>query len=484
LSPVNCKLTRKTYTVWDLSPEEFENLLEQEKALQKRKRNLDYFLRRRAKKTKELLPLEGYEKKGLFSDTHNNLGCLFSNDVCTQDEICFDDLILGRCISADLGIDEDEELQPLSSDDQSLLDAEVERLLEQGFRWDDPYTQCVLQTLINSFQFYGLEYDTTLCKAAFLPEVLVERRVDVPKKFLIPNGEDIDASNNNNNQKRYDESSIDNIIGDNQLEEKPFSTSTNEDKRSTVINKRSQNANDDTPSFLIPPSAVFDNDAYLINPPIIDEPQVESTSEDDDSDDEVVEINNDENNDSGLREVDLLSGPRFHYPPINFFVHQEEDGGILIEPDHVSPSSASTRVNQDQSIINNIREEDEEDYNLPTFVFQPSIPTSDQSSLPIQIPFNPQEEQLANLIWMANNIHEPYLDENDDTLNDLGIIPTLQQQQNPIQFHPTIWFDDEISLPSEYDDNLDDLSQFIDLEDIEDKDADSGNINYQVRELL
>ena len=59
----------------------------------------------------------------------------------------------------------------------------------------------------------------------------------------------------------------------------------------------------------------------------------------DDSDDEVVEINNDENNDSGLREVDLLSGPRFHYPPINFFVHQEEDGGILIEPDHVSPSS-------------------------------------------------------------------------------------------------------------------------------------------------
>ena len=81
LSPVNCKLTRKTYTVWDLSPEEFENLLEQEKALQKRKRNLDYFLRRRAKKTKELLPLEEEEEYGRKSSSvlgeetsTNNLG--------------------------------------------------------------------------------------------------------------------------------------------------------------------------------------------------------------------------------------------------------------------------------------------------------------------------------------------------------------------------------------------------------------------------
>lgn len=76
ISVVNAKLTRKTYTVWDLSPKEFDNLLLQEKSLQKRKRNLDYFLRRRAKKTKELLPLEEYEKEGLFSDTQNNLGKL------------------------------------------------------------------------------------------------------------------------------------------------------------------------------------------------------------------------------------------------------------------------------------------------------------------------------------------------------------------------------------------------------------------------
>ena len=77
ISPVNGKLTRKTYTVWDLTPDEFADLLKQEKDLQKRKRNFDYFLRRRAKKTKELLPspldYDG-QGNGRFSNTHNNLG--------------------------------------------------------------------------------------------------------------------------------------------------------------------------------------------------------------------------------------------------------------------------------------------------------------------------------------------------------------------------------------------------------------------------
>lgn len=76
LSPVNGKLTRKTYTVWDLSPQEFDNLLEQEKALQKRKRAEDIFSsRRRAKKTKEFLPLNEYESnKAAASAESNNLG--------------------------------------------------------------------------------------------------------------------------------------------------------------------------------------------------------------------------------------------------------------------------------------------------------------------------------------------------------------------------------------------------------------------------
>ena len=75
LSPVNGKLTRKTYTVWDLTPQELNNLLEQEKALQKRKRAVDIFFRRRAKKTKEFLPLNEYENNNAAtSKVSNNIG--------------------------------------------------------------------------------------------------------------------------------------------------------------------------------------------------------------------------------------------------------------------------------------------------------------------------------------------------------------------------------------------------------------------------
>ena len=42
-----------------------------------------------------------------------------------------------------------------------------------------------------------MDYDTSLCKAAFLPELSIERRVDVPKKFILPDG-DIDSTNNKN----------------------------------------------------------------------------------------------------------------------------------------------------------------------------------------------------------------------------------------------------------------------------------------------
>ena len=74
-SPVNGKLTRKTYTVWDLTPQELNNLLEQEKALQKRKRAVDIFFRRRAKKTKEFLPLNEYENNNAAtSKVSNNIG--------------------------------------------------------------------------------------------------------------------------------------------------------------------------------------------------------------------------------------------------------------------------------------------------------------------------------------------------------------------------------------------------------------------------
>ena len=58
----------------------------------------------------------------------------------------------------------------------------------------------------------SLEYDTTLCKAAFLPELSIERRVDVPKKFIIPiSGDDLDSFTNDLDFPSANEN---NIIGE------------------------------------------------------------------------------------------------------------------------------------------------------------------------------------------------------------------------------------------------------------------------------
>ena len=77
-SSVSGTLIRKTYSVWDLNPEELSNLLEQEKSLQKRKRKFDYFLRRRSKKSQEVLPGEEDDGDKLVSNSKNNLGnCFF-----------------------------------------------------------------------------------------------------------------------------------------------------------------------------------------------------------------------------------------------------------------------------------------------------------------------------------------------------------------------------------------------------------------------
>ena len=69
-------------------------------------------------------------------------------------------------------------------------------------------------------------------------------------------------------------------------------------------------------------------------------------------------------------------------------------------------------------------------------------------------------------------------------MNNLGVVATLQRQQNRLQFHPAIWFDDEISLPFDYEDNPDDLNKFVDLGEIPDVDPDSVNNNYEVPDLL
>ena len=69
-----------------------------------------------------------------------------------------------------------------------------------------------IQPLMLRLNSISLEYDTTLCKAAFLPELSIERRVDVPKKFIIPiGGDDLDSITNDLDFQSANEN---NIIGE------------------------------------------------------------------------------------------------------------------------------------------------------------------------------------------------------------------------------------------------------------------------------
>lgn len=91
-----------------------------------------------------------------------NVGCLFSDIVCTSNEVCFNDLVIGRCISASSNNQHVERLGPLSGPSLGLLEAEMTRVFGLGFSWPDAYTQCVFQTLIYTIQ-HRLPYSQDQC---------------------------------------------------------------------------------------------------------------------------------------------------------------------------------------------------------------------------------------------------------------------------------------------------------------------------------
>lgn len=91
------------------------------------------------------------------------VGCLLNEDVCDENETCFDDFAFGRCVS-DLGNDDLLYRFPeFSAEDETLLEAEMSRLYDGGFVWTDDYTQCVLQTALAAIKD-ATPYDIELCE--------------------------------------------------------------------------------------------------------------------------------------------------------------------------------------------------------------------------------------------------------------------------------------------------------------------------------
>jgi len=93
----------------------------------------------------------------------HNVGCVFAEQVCYADEQCFDDGVLGRCISpSDEHVQQHYRTGPLSSSDLHLLAAEMKRVLSQGFSWEDDYSQCVFQALVEHINF-KIDYTPDEC---------------------------------------------------------------------------------------------------------------------------------------------------------------------------------------------------------------------------------------------------------------------------------------------------------------------------------
>ncbi|CAB3370211.1 Hypothetical predicted protein [Cloeon dipterum] len=89
-----------------------------------------------------------------------NIGCLFSSDLCAEEfEWCFDDYAFGRCLPLYGHVSEEFlHRRELGTDELQLLESQMSRLFEAGFRWSHAYTQCVMQASLRTLQL-GDELD-------------------------------------------------------------------------------------------------------------------------------------------------------------------------------------------------------------------------------------------------------------------------------------------------------------------------------------
>lgn len=92
-----------------------------------------------------------------------NVGCLFSESLCIEDEWCFDDNAFGRCLPG-FGSVVDDDLFRFNLDRATLhtFEREMSRLFALGYRWSHAYTQCELQAMLYSAK-HSIEFDNSVC---------------------------------------------------------------------------------------------------------------------------------------------------------------------------------------------------------------------------------------------------------------------------------------------------------------------------------
>ncbi|XP_066903577.1 receptor-type tyrosine-protein phosphatase N2 isoform X2 [Halyomorpha halys] len=117
----------------------------------------------------------------LQGSTAGNVGCLFNEDLCEQvTEWCFDDGAFGRCIDTeDLTPTSELYRHSLDEEDLGVLEAELQKLIERGYGWSHPHSQCILQGLLYDFQ-EGMPLDELECDHLKEPEL--EAALNLPSE--------------------------------------------------------------------------------------------------------------------------------------------------------------------------------------------------------------------------------------------------------------------------------------------------------------
>jgi len=116
-----------------------------------------------------------------------NVGCLFSDIVCNSNEVCFNDLVIGQCISASSDSPNVSTRGPLEDPELGLLEAEMSRVFGLGYSWPDTYAQCVFQTLLYNIELRQ-QYDSQECQ--HLAEDTVDTDQEEDPILLVPEHHD------------------------------------------------------------------------------------------------------------------------------------------------------------------------------------------------------------------------------------------------------------------------------------------------------
>jgi len=166
-----------------------------------------------------LLPLVIPVQPSQVVQPRGGVGCLFSGLVCGENEVCFNDLVIGRCVSASSTPQDLKRLGPLEGPPLGLLEAELSRVFGLGFSWPDLYTQCVFQTLLHDIE-KRLPYSRHQCTHLLTAQRLMtpeeeEEEDEEGEEEVDPDGEEMGQDEEEYHPDADEDDMIDNNVEEN-----------------------------------------------------------------------------------------------------------------------------------------------------------------------------------------------------------------------------------------------------------------------------